>query len=223
MFWYTLCLRAGEETWEDPPSRTNESSYYLRVARITAMDEILSLATERCVPHQSIPSQPGSPSSTCPVITDRTVLQRARCESLSVEGAGGTPQDKGASRAWCTDLSPSRFPRAGCRACQQRGPPQPRAQTLQVAEFSETRGPRPVTDSPQPLCCGCVLQASHLPWNPTSSCILISRISWPVPQNAASHHTSNVSATHQAFSPERCSPASARLHPYPFLSCSPGG
>ena len=43
VFWYTLCLRAGEETWEDPPSRTKESSYHLRVARTAAVDGILSI------------------------------------------------------------------------------------------------------------------------------------------------------------------------------------
>ncbi|CAI9175247.1 unnamed protein product [Rangifer tarandus platyrhynchus] len=53
--------RAGEETWEDPPSRTHESSHHLRVARIAAMDEILSLGIEHCGPHQSITSRRDPP------------------------------------------------------------------------------------------------------------------------------------------------------------------
>lgn len=60
MFWYMLCLRAGEDMWEAPPSRTNQSSYYMKVARIATTNEIMDLATEHCAPYQFIPSQRGS-------------------------------------------------------------------------------------------------------------------------------------------------------------------
>lgn len=79
-----------------------------------------------------------------------------------------------------------------------RSPPQPRAQTAGCRVLRSLRPPAWAQWPTCPSLCAVntVLQASHLQWDPTSSCILISRISWPALQNAVSHHTSNVTAAH---------------------------
>ena len=56
-FWYTLCLRAAKEMWEDSPSGISPTTN-MKVVRITTPSEIMDLATEHCVPYQFIASQP---------------------------------------------------------------------------------------------------------------------------------------------------------------------
>lgn len=91
------------------------------------------------------------------------------------------------------------FPHPGCSGpvSSAQAQPQPRAQT---AGCRVLRSLRPQPGPSDQLAPAFVLWTlSSRPHTcsgtPTSSCILISRISWPALQNAVSHHISNVSVS----------------------------